>query len=481
VTLFHGPWVEARGDWFVEGAWNGAFCEGRFDRAHTLAGTGGRIGDSGLVFYTSSSFAHSLFSLRLGAERLVSNSLAFVLVQAGDDLDPTYPHYVEDLAEFRRRGLRRREKTLRTRLGNRISLHHFSDVAVLPDLSVRELEKTDCAAPRDFAEYDRLLGDTLAAVIENASDREREHRYRPLAMISRGYDSSAAAALAARAGCREALTFAKLGPDHPEPSDGGAHIAASFGMETREYSRLAFQRLPGIVDDEFCACPAGGALPMVVAEEQIESSLLIGGLLGDAVWSKDRREHPPQLRRLRRKLVRTLIDTAVPEFRMRVGFLAISVPCIGVRHHLRIWEITTSQEMQPWSVGGSYDRPIPRRIAEQAGVPREWFGRKKAAGVYHLFDRDGLTPAGQEDFAKFCERVRRPVPLAERLGFAGMRALYASNAAVVKQLNKLGDRLAWKTVFSPALHGRYRFAVHPLRFTFHWGVDRMKRRYEVPV
>ena len=27
--------------------------------------------------------------------------------------------------------------------------------------------------------------------------------------------------------------------------------------------------------------------------------------------------------------------------------------------------------------------------------------------------------------------------------------------------------------------GRYRFAVHPLRFTFHWGIDRMKSRYEV--
>jgi hypothetical protein len=118
-------------------------------------------------------------------------------VQAGDDLDPTYPHYAEDVAEFRRQGLRKREKTLRTRLDNRIALHQFTDVAVSPDLSVREQEKADCAAPRDFAEYDRLLGDTLAAVIENAGD--------------------------------------------PEPDDGGVQIAARFGMETREYSRLAWK------------------------------------------------------------------------------------------------------------------------------------------------------------------------------------------------------------------------------------------------
>jgi hypothetical protein len=479
AVLLHGPWVETRGDWFVEGAWNGPFSEGRFDRAHTLVGTGGRIGGSGLVFCTPSSFAHSLYTLRLGAERLVSNSLAFLLVQAGDDLDPSYRHCAEDLAEFRRRGLRKREKTLRTRLRNRISVHQFTDIAVSPDLSLRELAKADCAAPRDFAEYDCLLGDTLAAVVENAGDRARAHRYRPVAVVSRGYDSSAAAALAARAGCREALTLGKLGLDDPEPDDGGAAIAASLGMETREYSRLAFKRLPGVVDAEFCACPAGGALPLAVAEGQAASALLINGLGGDAVWSKDRREHPPQMRRLRRTLVRTLIDTSTPEFRMRVGFLTLPVPWIGARHRLRIWEVTTSAEMKPWSIGGSYDRPIPRRIAEEAGVPREWFGRRKSAGLYHLFERDGLSPAGQEDFAKFCETIRRPVPLAERLGFAGMRVLYSLLATAVRRLNKLGDRLAWKTVFTPPLHGRYSSAVGPFQFTFHWGIDRMKSRYEV--
>jgi hypothetical protein len=431
------------------------------------------------VFCTPSSFAHSLYTLRLGAERLVSNSLAFLLAQAGDDLDPSYPHYAEDLAEFRRWGLRRRERTLPTRLRNRIAVHQFADVAVAPDLSVREVEKADCAAPRDFADYDRLLGDTLAAVIANAGDREREHRYRPVAMVSRGYDSPAAAALAARAGCREALSFAKLGPDDPEPDDGGTAIATLFGMQTREYSRLAWKGLPGVVEAEFCACPAGGALPLAAAEGQAEGALLISGLNGDAIWSKDRREHPPQMRRLRRALARTLIDTSVPEFRMRVGFLTLPVPFIGARHHLRIWEITTSPEMEPWSVGGRYDRPVPRRIAEEAGVPREWFGREKAAGLYHLIERDGFSPAGREDFEKFCEGALRPAPLAERLGFAGMRLLYTLAAAAVKRLNKLGDRLAWRHVFSPAPHGRYSSAVHPFRFTFHWGVDRMKSRYEV--
>src|SRR5207245_159892 len=37
--------------------------------------------------------------------------------------------------------------------------------------------------------------------------------------------------------------------------------------------------------------------------------------------------------------------------------------------------------MAPWRIGGDYDRPIPRRLAESAGVPRPWFGLKKKAVV----------------------------------------------------------------------------------------------------
>jgi hypothetical protein len=135
--------------------------------------------------------------------------------------------------------------------------------------------------------------------------------------------------------------------------------------------------------------------------------------------------------------------------------------------------------MRPWSVGGDYDRPIPRRIAEEAGVPRQWFGRVKLAGMYNHFYREGLTPNGQEDFAKFCESACRPEPLARRLGYGVLRALYAPTAAVVKALNKLGDRRYWKTVFPVPLPGRYESRVDPLQFAFHWGIDRITDRYDV--
>lgn len=37
--------------------------------------------------------------------------------------------------------------------------------------------------------------------------------------------------------------------------------------------------------------------------------------------------------------------------------------------------------MDPWRLGTTYDRPIPRQIAEEAGIPRALFGWTKMASV----------------------------------------------------------------------------------------------------
>ncbi len=37
--------------------------------------------------------------------------------------------------------------------------------------------------------------------------------------------------------------------------------------------------------------------------------------------------------------------------------------------------------MDPWRIGGDYDRPIPRRILEQQGVRRDKFGIRKLASI----------------------------------------------------------------------------------------------------
>jgi len=64
---------------------------------------------------------------------------------------------------------------------------------------------------------------------------------------------------------------------------------------------------------------------------------------------------------------------------MRVGFLHFAVPGIGAIHAQALHRVT-SDEMRPWSVGGPYDKPIPRRMAEEGGVSRHLFGLFKMGG-----------------------------------------------------------------------------------------------------
>ena len=71
--------------------------------------------------------------------------------------------------------------------------------------------------------------------------------------------------------------------------------------------------------------------------------------------------------------------------------------------------------MRPWSIGGAYDRPIPRRIAEEAGVPRDLFGQNKMATFNCWLNRDhAMSDAGQRDFDAFCDArlAKRPRPNA---------------------------------------------------------------------
>jgi hypothetical protein len=77
------------------------------------------------------------------------------------------------------------------------------------------------------------------------------------------------------------------------------------------------------------------------------------------------------------------------ELRLVAGFIQLPLPFIGARNKPDIVRITESSEMDPWRLGNAYDRPIPRRIAEEAGVPRHLFGQSKLASVV-IFPRPSI-------------------------------------------------------------------------------------------
>ena len=60
-----------------------------------------------------------------------------------------------------------------------------------------------------------------------------------------------------------------------------------------------------------------------------------------------------------------------------------------------------------------------------------------------------------------------------------MRALFRANNAVVKKLNRAAERRDWRVAFAPVIHMRYRDAPRQHQHVFHWGVQRVRHRYQL--
>jgi hypothetical protein len=142
--------------------------------------------------------------------------------------------------------------------------------------------------------------------------------------------------------------------------------------------------------------------------------------------------------------------------------------------------------MQPWSVGGKYDRPIARRILETAGVQRGTFARRKRA-IAIVPEKEGgqfrwMTRESLEDFQAFVRETWTP-------GMSARRRVLET----VRQANLLHDRLKFSielrlkkhlgiTAKLPAVIPRdYRFGprgnTDELALLFQWSVDKLSPRY----
>jgi hypothetical protein len=385
VRILHGPWVETREDCFFEGAWDGPFQGCRFDQALTFAGSGARLAGDGIVFAGPTHTYERLHSVQTGDELFVSNSLAFLLALSGERLDPKHPHYYLDFLDFNRAGIRVKQKQLRLAGPRVMELHDCCNLAIQSDLTMSRLEKPLGPPPQDYAGYVSFLSRTVEEVFRNATDASRRWAYRPVTTLSQGYDTTAVSALAAKAGCSEAVTFRKSNSRGGYQDDSGSKIAPYLGLRIVEYERTDYESLPQRRDHLFYIEPDGVDRSLVVMEEQLAGSLLLTGRFGERLWNREPGArwglpgdtgHPDfQLPTGFR-----LGGCALGEFRMETGFIHFPLPCSGGLHARAIKAITDSRAMKPWSVGAGYDRPIARRVAEEAGVPRHLFGQVKMGG-----------------------------------------------------------------------------------------------------
>lgn len=390
VTAWHGAAVEVDSAGLVDGAWDGPFGERDLAAARIICGTGLRVDGDTVRFFAGSDKRAPLYSLVQRGELHVSNSLPFVLAVAGEAPDEDYPFYAYDFLLAYRAGSTVGGRRLRTSGGGTLRLH-IAGSLVATASGVHHAAPPAGPRPHDFTSYKRLLADGVAAVLDNASDPARRHRYTPLSAISRGYDSVAVSALARDAGCEE--TFTLRDSDAPDPdADSGLPISRALGMRCIVRDRRAYRTHGGVIEPLFALWPVATNVPLACCADVLAGRILLTGCGGDHFWH-------PRLVSACSHLAQSWTNLAsgfgMHEFRLHARFIVAAPPMIGCLHNRSLHAIAGSGEMNPWRIGGDYDRPLPRRIAEEAGVPREAFGMHKAAsGHVHLIRAESFTPDG---------------------------------------------------------------------------------------
>jgi hypothetical protein len=180
----------------------------------------------------------------------------------------------------------------------------------------------------------------------------------------------------------------------------------------------------------------GDGLFMTAYEQRLGGKMLLTGHYGDGACE-----------RANGKGGVDMVDSAGADliyFRTRVGLLHFRVPSIGYSEFTSTQRIANSQEMRPWQLRRNhYDRPIPRRIVEEAGVPSELFGQRKkiAARVLRFCNPAGvrepdlqkvMAPKSYRHFSQWTSQVKLYSSEFDRWTFTVVHKLYRINARIIR-------------------------------------------------
>jgi hypothetical protein len=476
TTVEHGPWVETHPRFFFEGAWNGEFAAGDAPKATVCLGSGGTLTQEGVIFATPSHMLERLHLIRSRDGVWISNSLPFILAKTEDSVDPAYKYYHFDLMT-NMRGMKRYKREITTKNGNTVRLYFHCNVLVKPNLEIIESPKPQFSGFTSFQDYVGFLSTTISDVHKNSTARERLITYEPLATISSGYDSPACAVLAKKIGCKEAVTFSEARPGYASLDDSGREIAQLLGLHVTEFDRQEYLRMSSFPEAEFLAYGAGGEeVVFAPLERVLPGKLFFTGYLGDAVWNKN----PPRTNQ--ELLMLYPGGSSFGEFRLRVGFIHFPLPTVGYIHHPSVHAISNLPEMQPWSIGNlAYDRPIPRRLIEEQGVPRHLFGQDKKAITQPLWNTERLdeamSSASFRDFSEFARSIPMFQSSLDRHRFTIMRSFYELNLRVLWRLQSLARRFRMTEPSRTLISERYSQSLGLTALTFHWGLNKTLKRY----
>lgn len=442
ATIAHGPLVETRGSFFVEGIWDGPFSAGGFGRTACVFGSGGvstRPGE--IVLVSSGTSVDYLYHRDLPEQVLASNSLPLLLAQTKDallDFDSRYVEINRSVID----GFERYIRQIPTKDGevNRLIYRNLRVTAEGCEL----VDKEEVAPFHDFGEYKALLEEKVQALVKNARDPARARALALYSTQSTGYDSTAVNALLRRHRIEGAFTM-KEAKDQVNffikrrasgYTDHGGEISERLGIEVKEIDRRFFETEPeseylywgGVHDCQ--TMNFHGVKPQLQPP-----AVLFTGMLGE-VWFTT--AATPWMRRVKTNPdleTYDLSNVGLTEARLHLGYVHAPLPFIGARYRRELARISDSEEMRPWSVRETYDRPIARRLAEEAGVPRVLFGVRKRATVVEFVPP--YLPHGRVLAKEFKAHFAR----GRRWGRLELAYLY-----LCRSLNQLQVRLIYNVI-----------------------------------
>ena len=480
VRLYHGDGVEKSPDGraLVEGAWAGNFPEFDFHLSTALSGTGMREAGGELHFCSSTDRAAPLFSVIKSGRIYFSNSIIYVLSLSETRYIPNYPYYHHDILAMIRKGLYCLDGKTPLMDGHQLHVHFSCISSVRPSGEIRHRPFPEGEIPSSFESYRNILHTTVEKVFENGLDPARAQPLKSIATISTGYDSSATAAIAAAAGCTEAVTFFDSKSATPH-ADNGKNNAAALGMSCLEFDRWKFMESPHAVEPEFCFMAGTCSAPFAAMEHELADRIMVCGHYGGDVWTT---AHLALMDQLSTPWSRSCAGTSHGEFRLRVGYISMDPSVIASRHHVKLAEIFAADDMHAWSVDGKYNRPAARRLAEEAGIPKGQLGVKK-----YMTSHTGLkkkTLFSEAGHARYCAFFTKSVGASRRPAWIYWRIHFAVTYFLYYKLTSSRSKILKPT----PLRRRFPYLLNaaPLRitwkylFTFQWAFDELKHRYQSP-
>lgn len=471
ATVYCGSRVECRDDFFVAGVWDGEFLKSGFDESEVFYGTGCKKDGNTLAFVTPSHALERLVSTETESSVIFSNSLPFLMSFSDISFDNKIDQYERFFCSILD-GPQKMTANIPMAEGKCISQYIVSVITVDEscNICVENCRKQQPFA--DFADYESRLLKAMENVRDNAASSDREHtHYGIITTMSSGYDSPACSLIAKKIGCQTSVSL--IGGHYD--SDDGSTVAKEIGFENIiQRNMYDYRKTDGLIDTEFLAGgELGTMLQFSVFDDLFEDNLVFFGLRG-SYWDKEASmtEGFEMI-----GYFNCESDASITENALKHGFIPMPIPTFGASACNSIFKISTSEEMEPWSIGGSYDKPIPRRILESAGVKRESFGMVKYGGGFS-FSRDNkarlkhrMSEEGYNDFIRFVDSGK------------GIRKSAGRTLRTVKYI-WLNRAVYLNFVFSKLHIGR-RFKAKPERMAnpgivaelLFWGTDTMKKRY----